>query len=90
MTTTEPQRKLYMDVHSNVDGATAADVAEAHKMDLEIQEEYDVDYLRYWLDEDAGTVFCLFEGPSREAGEEVHREAHGLVADDIYEVEEGQ
>lgn len=82
--------KLYMDVHRDVDGVDARAVAEAHKKDLEMQEAHGVNYLRYWLDEDEGTIFCLFEGPSREAGETVHREAHGLVADEIHEVEEGR
>ncbi|WP_227379979.1 DUF4242 domain-containing protein [Haladaptatus halobius] len=82
--------KLYMDVHRNIDGADAKAVAEAHKKDLEVQEAHGVKYLRYWLDEDKGAIFCLFEGSSKEAGETVHREAHGLVADEIYRVEEGK
>jgi hypothetical protein len=80
---------LYMDVHRNVEGDAAA-VAEAHRKDLETQEGYGVKYLRYWVDDEDGAVFCLFEGPNKEAGEKVHREAHGLVADEIYEVTEGE
>jgi hypothetical protein len=79
---------LYLDIHRDVD-ATLEDVREAHEHDLEVQDEYGVDYKRYWVDEESGTVFCLFEGPSKEAGNAVHEEAHGLVADEIYEVEEG-
>jgi len=79
---------LYMDVHRNVEGDAEA-VAEAHRKDVETQESYGVDYKSYWVDEDAGAVFCLFEGPNKEAGERVHKEAHGLVADEIFEVEEG-
>lgn len=79
---------LYMDIHRDVD-ASVDDVVEAHKKDIETQEQYDVDYLQYWVDDDEGAVFCLFEGPSKEAGEKVHAEAHGLTADEIYEVEEG-
>lgn len=80
---------LYMDVHRNVEG-TVDDVAKAHEKDLETQERYGVHYKRYWTDEDAGAVFCLFEAPNKEAGETVHREAHGLVADEIFEVQEGK
>lgn len=80
---------LYMDVHRNVDAA-AADVVEAHRRDVEVQDRHGVTYQRYWIDEDGGAVFCLFEGPSKEAGEAVHRDAHGLVADEIYEVREGR
>lgn len=78
---------LYMDVHRDVE-ASLEEVEEAHELDLETQDEYDVEYKRYWLDEDSGTVFCLFDGPSKEAGAKVHEEAHGLTADDIFEVVE--
>lgn len=80
---------LYMDIHRNVEG-TAEDVAGAHRADLETQEKYGVKYTRYWTDENEGTVFCLFEAPNKEAGEKVHSEAHGLVADEIFEVQEGE
>ena len=46
-------------------------------------------YLRYWVDEQQGKVFCLVEAPSAEAAATVHKEAHGLVADEIFEVQEG-
>jgi hypothetical protein len=49
-----------------------------------------VKYLKYWYDEGSGRVFCLSEAPSKEAAEAVHREAHGLVADEIVEVKEGE
>ena len=78
---------LFMDVH-NVEGATEEDVAKAHAADLATQDEHGVRYLKYWVDEKAGKIFCLAEAPSAEAAETVHREAHGLVADEIYEVTE--
>lgn len=81
---------LFMDVHENLpEGATAADVAKAHAADLEVQERYGVNYMRYWVDDDAGKVFCLVEAPDAETAARVHKEAHGLVADHIYEVTEG-
>ncbi len=81
---------LFMDVHEKLpEGATAADVAGAHEADLKVQEAHGVKYLRYWVDEDAGKVFCLVEAPSAEVAATVHREAHGLVADEIVEVKEG-
>lgn len=79
---------LYIDIHRNVE-ADASAVVEAHERDIEVQEHHDVNYQRYWIDEDEGVVFCLFEGPNKAAGEQVHREAHGLLADEIYEVTEG-
>jgi hypothetical protein len=80
---------LYMDVHSIDGGVTAADVAQAHTADLQVQGRHDVRYLRYWVDERQGKVFCLAEAPSAAAAAAVHREAHGLVADTIYQVQEG-
>jgi Protein of unknown function (DUF4242) len=80
---------LYMDVH-NLDGGVAVeDVAKAHQADLETQGKHGVNYLRYWVDEKQGKVFCLVDAPSAEAASTVHREAHGLVADDVFEVQEG-
>lgn len=79
---------LFMDVHT-LDGSVAeADVAAAHKKDLETQGQYGVDYRRYWVDEENGKIFCLAEGPDAEAISRVHKEAHGLVAGEIYRVSE--
>jgi hypothetical protein len=80
---------LFMDEHNHVDGLTAAAVAGAHQKDLEAQGQHGVKYLRYWYNEAAGKVYCLVEAPNKEAAEIVHREAHGLVADEITEVHEG-
>jgi len=80
---------LFMDVHNKVDGLTADAVAGAHKRDLEVQSRHAVNYLQYWFDEGSGKVFCLVEAPNAEAATTVHREAHGLVADDIVEVQRG-
>ncbi len=80
---------LFMDVHNKVEGATAQAVAGAHAKDLETQEKYGVRYLKYWFDESKGRIFCLVEAPNREAANRVHREAHGLVADELVEVKEG-
>jgi hypothetical protein len=80
---------LFMDTHRNVEGLTADAVAEAHEKDLEVQDEHGVKYHRYWYNEDKGEIYCLCEAPSAEAAEAVHREAHGLTADEITEVKEG-
>lgn len=79
---------LFMDVHHIEGGVSAADVAEAHRRDLETQGNYGVSYLRYWVDERAGTIFCLVEADSAEDANSVHRDAHGLVADEIHPVSE--
>ena len=80
---------LYLDTHKKVPGLTAEGVAEAHAADLRVQGKHNVSYLRYWYDEATGKVFCLAEAPSAEAAIAVHREAHGVLADDITEVREG-
>jgi hypothetical protein len=80
---------LYMDVHNLGDGVTLDAVAQAHKADLQTQGKHDVRYLRYWVSEDEGRIFCLVEAPNAAAASTVHREAHGLVADEVLEVQEG-
>ena len=80
---------LFMDVHTIDGGVGVDDVAKAHMADLQTQDQYDVKYLRYWVNEEDGKVFCLVEAPSAEAAATVHREAHGLIADSIFEVQEG-
>ena len=80
---------LFMDVHEIDGGVAMDDVAKAHLADLQTQAAYDVRYLRYWVDEPGGRIFCLVEAPSAEAAASVHQEAHGLVADHIYQVQEG-
>jgi len=80
---------LVVDVHHHGEGLTAEAVAQAHQADLATQEKYGVTYQKYWFDEGSGKVFCLVEAPDKEAAIAVHREAHGLVADEITEVKEG-
>ena len=79
---------LFMDVHTIDGGVAVKDVAAAHTADLETQQKYQVNYLRYWVDESAGKIFCLVEADNAEDANTVHREAHGLVADEIYAVSE--
>ncbi len=81
---------LFMDVHKGVEGLTADAVAEAHRKDLEVQDKYSVKYLKYWYNDADGSVFCLSEAPNKQAAEAVHREAHGLIPDEIVEVKEGR
>ena len=79
---------LYMDEH-DLPGVKASDVAGAHEADVRVQGKYGVDYKHYWVDEAAGKVFCLVEAPDKAAANKVHEEAHGLVAQRLYEVEQG-
>lgn len=81
---------LFMDIHKHIDGLTAEAVAGAHQRDVEVGPSRDVDYIKYWYDDTSGRVFCLVRAPSAEAAAAVHREAHGLLADEITQVKEGQ
>jgi hypothetical protein len=79
-------------LHGSPQGRRRTDpeaAAEVHQKDLDIQDKYGVKALRYWFNQEKGEVFCLFDAPSAEAAEAVHREAHGLLADEIVEIEEG-
>ena len=78
---------LYMDIHNLPEGTTAEDVAKAHAKDMETQRKYGVEYHKYWVNESGRKVFCLAHAPSAEAAACVHREAHGLLAEKIIEVE---
>jgi len=79
-----------MDVHEKLPpGTKAKDVAGAHAADVKTQDKYGVKYLRYWVDENAGKVFCLVDAPDAATAAKVHKEAHGLVADRIFPVSEG-
>jgi hypothetical protein len=80
---------LFMDVHKLGQPVSLDDVAKAHAADLEHQDGHGVHYLRYWVEEDKGQIFCLVDAPDAEAATEVHRIAHGLVADEIHPVCEG-
>ena len=80
---------LFLDVHTMGEPVSAEEVAKAHERDLEVQDQHGVNYRQYWVDEKAGKIFCLVEAPDAETAHTVHREAHGLVADEIYEVHQG-
>jgi hypothetical protein len=80
---------LFMDVHNLSGPVSAAEVATAHAADLGTQGDYGVHYLRYWVDEERGRIFCLVDAPDAQTAHAVHQEAHGLVADEIFSVVEG-
>jgi hypothetical protein len=88
ITQKENDMPLYMDVH-DLGEVTLDAVAQAHQADLQTQDKYDVRYLRYWVSETQGKVFCLVDAPDPETASTIHREAHGLVADEVLEVKEG-
>lgn len=78
---------LYMDLHRGLQGVSCKDVEHAHHLDEQVQDKHGVKYHKFWMNEESGTVFCLIEGPNKEACAAVHQEAHGLLACEIIEVQ---
>src|SRR5580765_338384 len=76
---------IYMDVHL-VPGVQAKNVAEAHRQDMLHQEEFACKCMTYWIDEKRESIFCLIEAPDKDAVEEMHAKAHGLIPNRIIEV----
>lgn len=82
---------MYIDVHHMGKGkVTLADVAKAHQKDLMTEKKYGVDFLRYWVDEESGTIICLSMAPGKKEIIKTHKEAHGLIPQEIHEVKSGQ
>ena len=79
----------FIDVHSHLKGVKLADVKDAHEKDLKVQNRYGVKFLKFWVDEEAGTILCLSDAPDRDAPRKAHSDAHGLLPDETYEVQEG-
>jgi len=83
--------KFFLDVHNLGAGkVTAAAVAGAHQKDLAVQKKYGVNFINYWVDEKAGTVFCLSQAPDADAVIKTHKEAHGLLPAFVLPVQEGK
>ena len=78
---------LYMDIHEVPGGVSAEDVAKAHAQDVKVEDKYGVHYHKYWVNEKTGKIFCLCHAPNAEAAIQVHREAHGMVADKVIEIQ---
>ena len=76
-----------MDIHEVPGGVSPEDVAKAHAQDVKIEDKYGVHYHKYWVNEKAGKIFCLCHAPDAEAAIQVHRQAHGMVADKIIEIQ---
>lgn len=88
---TQAPMKLYLDVHYLGAGkVTAKDVAAAHLKDLAVESKYGANFIKYWVDEKSGAVMCLAQAPDSMALIKTHKEAHGLIPDEIYEVTEGR
>ena len=82
---------LYIDVHDLAPGSVSySDVASAHQKDLATEGKYGVQFIKYWVDEKEGKIYCLSSAPDSNAIKETHREAHGLLPSKIYKVTDGK
>jgi FkbM family methyltransferase len=79
---------LFLHVH-DAPGISAEEVRQAHLQDISLGRDCEVDYLRYWVDSDAGKFFCLVEAPTAPAAEAVHDRGHGMLPAEVYRVREG-
>jgi Protein of unknown function (DUF4242) len=84
-------KHLFLDVHHLGAGkVTYKDVAAAHAKDLAVEHKYGVDFIKYWVDEDKGLVYCLSSSSDSASIVKTHAEAHGLLPDEIFMVTDGQ
>ncbi len=77
---------IYMDVHPGLGDATPEDVAEAHRRDLAIQDQFGIRFLSYWVNGPDGKAFCLAESPDADSLATCHKQAHGLMPHEVIEV----
>jgi AraC-like DNA-binding protein len=83
---------LFMDLHKAADydvKPTVEEIKRNHIADLEVQHKYGVKFLQYWINEEAGLVFCLMEAPDKESCAAVHQEAHGHMPCNVIELQGG-
>lgn len=81
----------FLDIHHLGAGkVTAKDVAAAHQKDLAVEKKYGVNFINYWVNEKDGVVVCFSQAPDPNAIIATHKEAHGLVPDQIEQVKQGQ
>lgn len=87
----EQDGTYFIDVHKlEPGGVTYADVVNAHKKDLEMQDKYGVSFITFWVDESKGVVYCLSKAEDSDHVHSTHEEAHGLVPNEIYNVVAGE
>jgi Protein of unknown function (DUF4242) len=86
-----PGQSMFIDVHNLEPGkVTMADVAAAHEKDLATQGRFDVSFVKYWVDEGAGKVYCLAHAKDSASVSEAHKAAHGLIPQEVRKVQQGE
>ena len=86
----DTSKHLFIDVHRLEPGKVKfADVEAAHQKDLKTEGKYDVSFLKYWVDEEKGLVYCLSSAKDSNAVRNTHAEAHGLLPNETWQVSDG-
>lgn len=78
---------IYMDLHVS-QGITPEEIARAHQLDLEVQDEVGCKCLTYWLDKMSGSAFCLIEAPDENGVVELHNRSHKQLPAEVIKVDE--
>lgn len=77
---------LYLDFHIG-QGLTAEDIALAHQLDVNIQDQFNCNCLTYWIDVERSNAYCLIQAPDKSAVIELHKNSHKQLPDEIIEVD---
>ena len=83
---------LFMDLHKAADyqvKPTVEEIKRNHIADLKTQAKYGVRFIQYWINEEAGLVFCMMEAPDKESCIATHQQAHGDMPCNIIELKGG-
>ena len=81
---------LFIDIHIVEDNAFSEIAAiEGHQRDLAMQHKFGVKNIKFFLNLPEKRVFCLMEAPDKESCAATHREANGIEACNLVEVDGG-
>jgi DNA-binding CsgD family transcriptional regulator/class 3 adenylate cyclase len=81
---------LFLDRHEITADLTADEVAQLHVCDLDVAQQFGVQFVTYWFHSGGRTAFCLAEAPDQDAVVRLHKESHGFIPADVVEVDWGQ
>jgi hypothetical protein len=87
---THAAKHLFIDVHNLGAGkVTYEGVAAAHAKDLATEGQFDVEFIKYWVDTAKGNVYCLVSAYDSKSIIKSHTKANGLIPEQVYPVTAG-
>ncbi len=82
---------LYVDLHYiHSEDFSEEDAFRAHLADINVQDQFGVTHKKFWINFDQKTMFCLVDGPNKEACNAAHQMAHMDQACNIIEVSDAE